>query len=138
MSAAGETGAGEELLEKAEELLERIPAQDQLDKTILLANVYRRQGKKEKAEELLQNRLLLEVNEIQSLLLFLSDLASGAGLHERAGKLAEAAGLLQNFLNCGSITGIWLLSRRRWQKKTKKRAFIFWHSCFGLLRFPGT
>lgn len=45
----------------------------------------------EKAEELLQNRLLLEVNEIQSLLLFLSDLASGAGLHERAGKLAEEA-----------------------------------------------
>lgn len=87
----GKLERGEELLERAEELLERIPAQDQLDKTLLLANVYRRQGKEDKAEELLQNRLLLAVNEIQSLLLFLSDLASEAGLHERAGKLAEAA-----------------------------------------------
>ena len=83
MSLVGKLERGEELLEKAEELLERIPAQDQLDKTILLANVYRRQGKEEKAEELLQNRLLLEVNEIQSLLLFLSDLGLRGGVPAR-------------------------------------------------------
>lgn len=82
--------------DKAQKLLDLLPDQSVIDKRPLMAEILITQGKTEKAGELLERRLLMVVQEIQLLLMKLSDIALKEGhsqdatiISERSAKLAE-------------------------------------------------
>ncbi|MBE5977731.1 MAG: helix-turn-helix domain-containing protein [Paenibacillaceae bacterium] len=82
--------------DKAQKLLDLLPEQNDIDKRPLMAEILITQGKTEKAGELLERRLLMSVQEIQLLLMKLSDIALKEGhpqdatiISERSARLAE-------------------------------------------------
>ena len=80
--------------DKAQKLLDLLPEQSAIDKRPLLAEILITQGKTEKAGELLERRLLMAVQEIQVLLMKLSDIALKEGNSQDATKISERSAKL--------------------------------------------
>lgn len=98
MLASNYTRMGE--YDKAQKLLDMLPEQNAIDKRPLLAEILITQGKTEKAGELLERRLLMAVQEMQLLLIKLSDIALKEGrpqdateISDRSARLAELFGM---------------------------------------------
>lgn len=86
--------------EKAQKLLDLLPDHNAIDKRPLLAELLIQEGKTDKAGELIERRLLMANQEIQMLLMKLSDIAikegkpqNAAEISERSSKLAEMFGM---------------------------------------------
>ena len=92
MLASHYTRMGES--DKAQKLLDLLPEQSAIDKLPLMAEILITQGKTEKAGELLERRLLMAVQEIQLLLIKLSDIALKEGHSQDATKISERSAKL--------------------------------------------
>ena len=71
-------------LSKAQEMLDNFPERDVLDKRQLQAELYIRQNELEKAAVLLENKLLWELQKVQSILLNLADISIKEGNAQNA------------------------------------------------------
>lgn len=88
MLASRYTGRSE--YDKAQEMLDLLPDHDNLDKRGLQANLWIKQGKLPEAEKLLEQKLwLTEIQEIQSLLILLTEIAVQEGRDQDASRIAE-------------------------------------------------
>ena len=86
--------------EKAQKLLDLLPERNAIDKLPLLAELMIQQGKSDTAGKLIEQRLLMANQEIQILLMKLSDIAikegkpqNAAEISKRSSKLAEMFGM---------------------------------------------
>lgn len=75
--------------EKSQEMLDLLPERTGMDKKQLQANLWMKQEKFTEAAELLERKLLLSVNEIQTILISLADIALKGGNNQDASDLAE-------------------------------------------------
>lgn len=81
---------GREEYGKAQEMLDLLPERSSIDKRQLQANLWSKQGKLAEAAELLERHLLLTgINEIQTILISLTDIALKEGHDQDASDLAE-------------------------------------------------
>lgn len=78
--------------DSAQALLDRLPERSAMDKRLLQANLWARQGKLDQAAEVLESRLLSALNELQALLLPLAEIARKEGRDGDADRIAEMAG----------------------------------------------
>ncbi len=77
---------------KAQEMLDSMPERSALDKKRLQANLWIGQGKLAEAAQLLERELLLpEINEIQTTVICLADIALKEGYEEHAMRLSEVS-----------------------------------------------
>lgn len=74
---------------KAQELLERLPQRNLLDRQRMQASLFLKQNRLEDAATLLERRLLTQVNELQMILLDLTDVALKEENHREAARIAE-------------------------------------------------
>ncbi|WOO39089.1 helix-turn-helix transcriptional regulator [Anaerocolumna sp. AGMB13020] len=79
----------QEEYDKSQEMLDLLPESADLDKMLLQANLYRHQNKLEEAAEILERKLLMEVNEIHGILMNLIDIALKMENLRTADHLAE-------------------------------------------------
>lgn len=80
-------GQGE--YERAQEMLNLLPENTDLDKMLLQANLSKHQEKFEEAAEILERKLLKDVNEIHGILMYLTDIALKVENLKTADYLAE-------------------------------------------------
>ncbi|OPX42262.1 transcriptional repressor DicA [Ruminiclostridium hungatei] len=108
---------GHEEYDKAQEMLDLLPERSAMDKSQLQANLWIKQGKLTEAAELLERKLLMmESNEIQSILISLEEIALKEGNNEDAARLAEisceAAGLFGLWDYCSFVAPLQVASHQ--------------------------
>ncbi|MHB8061452.1 MAG: helix-turn-helix domain-containing protein [Ruminiclostridium sp.] len=80
---------GQGKYDKAQEMLDLLPERTAMDKKQLQANLLIKQNKLPEAAKLLERKLLMEINEIQTILISLADIALKEGNNQDASHIAE-------------------------------------------------
>lgn len=80
---------GQGKYDKAQEMLDLLPERTAMDKKQLQANLLIKQNKLPEAAKLLERKLLMEINEIQTILISLADIALKEGNNQDASHIAK-------------------------------------------------
>lgn len=127
---------GDDEFEKAQEMINELPERNFIDKKRLQANLFRKQKESVKALEILERKLLEEVNEIQNTIMSLVDIELAEGNYNNAEHLGKIFKEVVNLFGLGDYSSYVILLQVAAHQKNEEESILLLKSMLSSLLKP--